>query len=144
MVYLLILLGLAVVIAPLMSVMPSKAQRAKAELRDQSREHNLRVSLRPLPTIPARFRFETEAELACYERRLSGAQQKPSREARYLWVDAKWWPTTGIEEVPEWLHELPAGAVYVECRYESISIFWDEKAGPEGLSKICQAIDLIG
>ena len=48
------MLGLAVVIAPLMSAMPSKSQRAKAALRDQARACNLRVSLRPLPPIPAR------------------------------------------------------------------------------------------
>ena len=44
MVYVLIVLGLAVVIAPLMSAMPSKSQRAKAALRDQARACNLRVS----------------------------------------------------------------------------------------------------
>lgn len=76
MVYLLILLGLAVVVAPLMSAMPSKTQRAKAGLRDLARAHDLRVSLRPLPAVPARFRFEPEDELACYERRFPVSQQK--------------------------------------------------------------------
>ena len=71
MVYVLIVLGLAVVIAPLMSAMPSESQRAKAALRDQARACNLRVSLRPLPAIPPRFRFASDDEFACYERRLS-------------------------------------------------------------------------
>ena len=70
MVYVLIVLGLAVVIAPLMSAMPSKSQRARAALRDQARACNLRVSLRPLPPIPPRFRFESDDEFACYEKRL--------------------------------------------------------------------------
>ena len=143
MVYLLILLGLAVVVAPLMSAMPSKAQRAKAELRDLARAHDLRVSLRPLPAVPARFRFEPEDELACYERRFPVSQQKSGGEAHYLCVDGQWWPTTGVEDAPGWLQFLPLGAAYVECRNESVSIFWDEKAGPEGLAKISQAIDLM-
>jgi hypothetical protein len=142
-VYLVILLGLAVVIAPLMSAMPSKAQRAKAGLRDQARAHDLRVSLRPLPAVPARFRFEPEDELACYERRFPVSQQKSGGQVHYLCVDGLWWPTTGVEDVPGWLHYLPLGAAYVECRDESVSIFWDEKAGPEGLAKISQAIDLM-
>ena len=144
MVYLLILLGLAVVLAPLMSAMPSKAQRAKAGLRDLARTHDLRVSLRPLPAVPARFRFEPEDELACYERRFPVSQQKSGGEEQYLCVDGQWWPTTGVEDAPGWLQFLPLGAAYVECRNESVSIFWDEKAGPEGLAKISQAIDLMG
>ena len=143
MVYLLILLGLAVVVAPLISAMPSKAQRAKAGLRDQARAHDLRVSLRPLPAVPARFRFEPEDELACYERRFPVLQQKSGGKAHYLCVDGQWWPTTGVDDVPGWLHYLPLGTAFVECRDESVSIFWDEKAGPEGLAKISQAIDLI-
>ena len=143
MVYLLILLGLAVVVAPLMSAMPSKTQRAKAGLRDLARAHDLRVSLRPLPAVPARFRFEPGDELACYERRFPVSQQKSGGEAHYLRVDGQWSPTTGVEEAPGWLQYLPIGAAYVECRNESVSIFWDEKAGPEGLAKVSQAIDLM-
>ena len=52
MVYVLIVLGLAVVIAPLMSAMPSKSQRAKAALRDQARTCNLRVSCARYPYHP--------------------------------------------------------------------------------------------
>ena len=104
MVYLLILLGLAVVVAPLMSAMPSKAQRAKAGLRDLARTHDLRVSLRPLPAVPARFRFEPEDELACYERRFPVSQQKPGGEAHYLCVDGQWSPTTGVEEALSLIH----------------------------------------
>ena len=143
MVYLLILLGLAVVVSPLMSAMPSKAQRAKAALRDQARAHDLRVSLRPLPAVPARFRFEPEDELACYERRVPASGQNFGGETHYLCVDGQWWPTTGVEDAPGWLHYLPLGAAYVECRDESVCIFWDEKAGPEGLAKISQAIEIM-
>ena len=49
MVYVLIALGLAVVISPLISAMPTKAQRRKAAVRDQARALGLRVTLRPVP-----------------------------------------------------------------------------------------------
>ena len=84
MVYVLIVLGLAVVIAPLMSAMPSKSQRAKAALRDQARTCNLRVSLRPLPPIPPRFRFASDDEFACYESRLSAPLHLARRDERFL------------------------------------------------------------
>ena len=84
MVYVMIVLGLAVVIAPLMSAMPSKSQRAKAALRDQARTSNLRVSLRPLPPIPPRFRFASDDEFACYERRLSARLHVAGRDDRFV------------------------------------------------------------
>ena len=143
MVYALIVLGLAVVIAPLMSAMPSKSQRAKAALRDQARACNLRVSLRPLPPIPARFRFELDDEFACYERRLSPHLQLTGRDERFVSVDGEWSPTKGVSPVPQWLSALPSGAAFVELAEQTVSIFWNEKEGPYGLHTLSQAIDSI-
>lgn len=143
MVYVLILLGLAVVIAPLVSVMPSKSQRAKAALRDEARTRSYRVSLRPLPAVPPRFRLQIDADLACYERRLPTALSVPDRTMAYVCVEGAWWPTSGTGDAPAWLPELPEGSVYVERGEQTVSIFWDEKAGPEGLALISQAIEKI-
>ena len=143
MVYVLIVLGLAVVIAPLMSAMPSKSQRAKAALRDQARACNLRVSLRPLPTIPARFRFESDDEFACYERRLPPHLHQAGRDKRFVSVDDEWSPTSGVSPAPGWLSALPSGAAFVELSEQTVSIFWNEKEGPDGLQILSQVIDYI-
>ena len=143
MVYVLIVLCLAVVIAPLMSAMPSKSQRAKAALRDQARACNFRVSLRPLPPIPARFRFESEDDFSCYERRLSPHLHLTGRDERFVSVDGEWSPTKGVSLVPQWLEALPSGAAFVELSEQTVSIFWNEKEGPEGLHTLLQAIDSI-
>ena len=143
MVYVLIVLGLAVVIAPLMSAMPSKAQRAKASLRDEARSCNLRVSLRPLPAIPARFRFQSDDEFACYERRLSADQHRAGRGEAYVSVEGIWSPTTGVSSAPDWLGALPAGVAFVALSEHTVSIFWNEKEGPDGLAELAQAIDKI-
>jgi len=142
-VYVLILLGLAVVIAPLVSVMPSKSQRAKAALRDEARTRSYRVSLRPLPAVPPRFRLQIDADLACYERRLPAALAVPDRAMAYVCVEGGWWPTSGTGDAPAWLSELPEGSVYVERGEQTVSIFWDEKAGSDGLTLISQAIEKI-
>ena len=143
MVYVLIVLGLAVVIAPLMSAMPSKSQRAKAALRDQARACNLRVSLRPLPPIPPRFRFDSDDEYACYERRLSTHLHAAGRDERFVSVDGEWSPTSGVSTAPKWLSTLPTGVAFVELSEQTVSIFWNEKEGPDGLHTISQAIDFI-
>ena len=144
MVYVLIVLGLAVVIAPLMSAMPSKSQRAKAALRDQARACNLRVSLRPLPSIPARFRFESDDELACYERRLSAHLHQAGRDERFVSIGGEWSSTIGVSPAPRWLSALPSGAAFVELSEQTVSIFWNEKEGPDGLNTLSQVIDSIG
>ena len=141
MVYVLIVLGLAVVIAPLMSAMPSKSQRAKAALRDQARACNLRVSLRPLPPIPPRFLFKSDDEFACYEKRLPASLNVAGRDARFVSVGGKWCPTTGVSTAPKWLSALPSGAAFVELSEQTVSIFWNEKEGVEGLTMLSQAID---
>ena len=143
MVYILIVLGLAVVIAPLMSAMPSKSQRAKAALRDQARACNLRVSLRPLPPIPARFRFASDDEFACYARRLSTSLHVAGRDDRFVSIEGEWSPTTGVSPAPTWLSALPPGAAFVELSEQTVSIFWNEKEGVEGLHTLSQAIDSI-
>jgi hypothetical protein len=126
-----------------MSVMPSKVQRQKAALRDEARNCALRVSMRPLPTIPARFRFTPDGELACYERRLPAGMQPPGSSEDFVYAGEAWSPTKGVAPAPEWLTDLPSGAVFVALSEHTVSIFWDEKEGSEGLLKIKQAIDLI-
>jgi hypothetical protein len=141
MVYVLIALGLAVVIAPLISAMPSKAQRRVAAVRDRAKDLGLRVSLRPVPAVPARFRFEPERDLACYQQVQSRAKSELSEQRAYVFSDGHWQPTQGASIAPAWLTILPLGASLVEVSDRYLSIFWDEREGLEGLEMIRQAID---
>ena len=43
----------------------------------------------------------------------------------------------------EWLSALPSGAAFVELSEQTVSIFWNEKEGVEGLNTLSQAIDSI-
>ena len=141
MVYVLIALGLAVVIAPLISAMPSKAQRRVAAVRDRAKDLGLRVSLRPVPAVPARFRFEPERDLACYQQVQSRAKSELGEQRAYVFADGHWQPTQGASTAPAWLMILPLGASLVEVSDRYLSIFWDEREGLEGLELIRQAID---
>ena len=141
MVYVLIALGLAVVIAPLISAMPSKAQRRVAAVPDRAKDLGLRVSLRPVPAVPARFRFEPERDLACYQQVQSRAKSELGEQRAYVFADGHWQPTQGASTAPAWLTILPLGASLVEVSDRYLSIFWDEREGLEGLEMIRQAID---
>ena len=143
MVYVLIALGLAVVISPLISAMPTKAQRRKAAVRDQARALGLRVTLRPVPPVPARFRFEPERDLACYQQYKANGKTGQGAPHAYVLTEGCWQPTEGGAMIPAWLTILPSGASLVEVSDCYISIFWDETGGLEGLQSIRQAIDSI-
>jgi len=54
-----------------------------------------------------------------------------------------WQPMTGVDPCPDWLLNLPAGALVAERSEKSISIFWDESDDADGLEKIREVIDLI-
>ena len=141
MVYVLIALGLAVVIAPLISAMPSKAQRRVAAVRDRAKDLGLRVTLRPVPAVPARFRFAPERDLACYQQIQSRSKSELGEHRAYVFAEGHWQPTQGASTAPEWLTSLPSGATLVEVSDRYLSIFWDEREGLEGLETIRQAID---
>jgi hypothetical protein len=143
-VYLFILLGLAVVIAPLLSAMPSKGQRRKAAVRDQARQYGLRVSVRPPPEIPPRFRFATDTELVCYEKLLSKTLQLAGREVRFVRIGGVWQSILDEPTTPDWVLQLPDGVLVAELFERNVSIFWDERSGLEGLDQLNQAIESIG
>ena len=143
MVYVLIALGLAVVIAPLISAMPSKAQRRVAAVRDRAKDLGLRVTLRPVPAVPARFRFAPERDLACYQQIQSRSKSELGEQRAYVRAEGHWQPTQGASTAPAWLTMLPSGATLVEVSDRYLSIFWDEREGLEGLETIRQAIDSI-
>ena len=141
MVYVLIALGLAVVIAPLISAMPSKSQRRVAAVRDRAKELGLRVTLRPAPAVPARFRFKPERDLACYQQVQSQGKSALGEQRTYVLANGHWQPTHGASATPAWLITLPPGAPLVEVSDRYITVFWDESEGLEGLETIRQAID---
>ena len=143
MVYFFILLGLAVVIAPLLSAMPSKGQRRKAALRDEARHCGLRVSIRPPPDIPPRFRFVPDVELVCYERMLPKALEAMGGQCRYVRLDGAWQSIFDDQPPPGWVHQLPEGALVAELSERNVSIFWDERGGLEDLATLHQAIELL-
>ena len=72
-----------------------------------------------------------------------GACSRPVADEDFVYAGGVWSPTKGVASAPVWLASLPLGAVFVALSEHTVSIFWDEKEGSEGLLKIKQAIDLI-
>jgi hypothetical protein len=65
------------------------------------------------------------------------------RDDRFVSIDGKWSPTTGVSTAPKWLSALPSGAAFVALSEQTVSIFWNEKEGLDGLNMLSQTIDSI-
>ena len=134
--YVLILAILAVVVAPLLAVMPNKTQRRQAFIRERAREMGLRVYFRSLPEVPARYRFSPSSDLACYESSFPIHQQPSGRRLVYIWTEGGWHAVSGSETSPEWLWSLPEGVFLVMFSERSVCFFWDERGGVPALEQI--------
>ena len=139
MTWLWVALGIAVVIAPLWSALPSPRQRRLARLRARARTVGIQVSLPPLPQVPARFQIDTGLERACYSIRhgLTGFDERS-----IMWVkSAEGWAVAAAGgAVPAMLEVLPEGVDVVELKGPVLRIFWSEMGEEEVVDVMADAV----
>ena len=132
-------LGVAVVVAPLWSALPSPRQRRLARLRARARALGIQVSLPPLPQVPARFQVDTGLERACYSVRhgLAGFDDRSM-----MWVKSSecWAAAAAADSVPAMLEDLPEGVDVVELKGPVLRIFWSEIGEEEAVDVMADAV----
>jgi hypothetical protein len=69
--------------------------------------------------------------------------RRQGRQFRYVRIQADWQSVFDDFTPPDWIQRLPGGAQVVELSERNVSIFWDERGGPEALDQIAQAIEFI-
>ena len=140
MAYLIVILALGVIIAPLLAARPPPREREIARLRERARTQGLAVSLWEPPEVPPRFRFQRPHHLACY--RLARAPAAPDIAPRGLFVrtDAGWQTREVGGAIPDLLTTLPEGAVIVLAGSDDVRVFWDERGGDAALDALTQAL----
>lgn len=122
-----ILLIIAVAVAPLMSALPSEAQRYEAKIRAHAMEQGITIKLGQTPEIPARFRLPLDLSLVAYRRRRLERDQRFD-ESRLAVKSLGNWVSVPLEKpISEGLLSLPDGAWIAELGVDYVSIFWDEK-----------------
>ncbi len=106
--YLIIILIIAVAIAPLASALPSKAQRREAQLRSYASSIGLTIKLEPIPDIPARFRFSPSPNLVAYRLRDASGEDRVQDKLLLLREGEQW-----IDSLTESAWKLPHDGVWV-------------------------------
>ena len=140
-----ILLIIAVAMAPLLSALPTEAQRYEAKIRAHAMDRGISVKLGLTPEIPARFKMPSDLTLVAYRRRR--AQRDARFETPLLAVKSmgNWVNVTSEMTLSSSITPLPQGAWIAELGLDYVSIFWDESGGIEAVEQIIEGLDsLIG
>jgi hypothetical protein len=143
--YLLIIFVIAIALAPLTSLMPSKRQREIARMREYAAVHGLFVEFRGVPGRDSgriRSRDSAGHDTIYYGKHLPPAKQKKPEQSRAWLSGAEGW--VGLERrlaVPESLAHLPAQVLAASVDEGSCGIYWRESGGVEAVEQIRQVLE---
>ena len=127
--YLIIILIIAVAIAPLASALPSKAQRREAQLRSYASSLGLTIKLEQIPDIPARFRFSPSPNLVAYRLRDANSEDRVKDKLLLLRVDGQWIDTSTESAVTLPTDDGPSGMEIAIVNRGVATVFWNEIGG---------------
>ena len=156
MTYLVILFVLALALAPIFALMPSKRQKLQMELRDKARVCGLQVQICDLPqTRRDRVREEDVVKGVAYRLlwQLKDFNQQELKQRRFSYIRLRDVPHEEHdgEVVPEvlWnllgelLQALPESIQAVECAEFGLSVYWLEKGDVQTVADIKGQLEAI-
>ena len=135
-----ILVIIALAAAPLLSALPTKAQRYEARIREHAMQSGLLVKLETPPDVPARFRVSRDSNLVAY--RLRRPKPEPSLTKSVLAVksDSRWVSVPFEKDLTYLMPILPPGAHIVELCEFTVTLYWDEKGDTEAVDCVADAL----
>ena len=143
MTYLEIFAVLALALAPLLHVVPSKAQRRVARLRELATLQGMFVEFRAAPegvlTAWEGARFE-KGRTIYYGLRIPATKRQRSEKSAWVWGEEGWRSLPRGGEVPAPLVKLPGEIFAASIDVGSCGIYWQE-AGEE--AEIRQIKDVL-
>lgn len=139
MTYLLILLVIAVALAPLGHFLPSKRQRRVARMREYAAVHGMFVEFRDLPA--GGRAAHSAGDIIYYGKRLPVRRGTPVESG--IWVQgAEGWRSSGRRlAVPLQLQELPTNIAAASVDQSSCGVYWTEASEEEGVEQIRQVLE---
>ena len=133
--YLLIILVIAIALAPLSHFVPSKRQRKIAGMREYAAVHGLFVEFRSLPGAPSKGEVSAvsvpRGDIIYYGKRMPPKRGKGSERCSWLVDEQGWRGLDRRHTPPEILLALPATVLAASIDEGSCGIYWQE-AGEKG------------
>ena len=137
--YLLIIFVIAIALAPLTSLMPSKRQREVARMREYAAVHGMFVEFRSVPGRESgriKTRDHAGHDTIYYGKRLPPPRQKLETSRAWLYEPEGW---VGLERrlvVPAELAQLPTQVLAASVDEGSCGIYWRESGGVDAVEQI--------
>jgi len=138
--YVIILLVVALAIAPLSHFAPSKRQRAVARMREFAAVKGLFVEFRQLPGKTVET-GQGRQDIIYYGKRLPPARGEEPLIGSWYQGEDGWRATRGIKKPPEILAQLPPAVLAAGADQGSCGIYWRESGDEEELAAIILVID---
>ena len=134
--YLIVILVIAVALAPLSHVLPSKRQRKVARMREYAAVHGLFVEFRNLPGSPRSSPGARPGSIVYYGKRLPPPRGGATRRAYWL-VDEQGWRGPDIKQPPpQLLSGLPSTILAASVDEGSCGAYWQESDEEEDVEEI--------
>lgn len=145
--YLVIFAVLAVALAPLIHVMPSKAQRRVAHLREFAALQGMFVEFRAAPEgVLSAWESShfLKGRTIYYGLRFAATKRQRHEKRAWVWGEDGWRSLPRGEGVPASLTKLPAEIFAASIDQGSCGIYWQERGGDAEIKQIKQALCALG
>ena len=135
-----ILVIIAVAAAPLVSALPTEAQRYEARIREHALQSGLLVKLETPPDVPARFRVRRDSNLVAYRLRRVNPEPLFTQSLLAVKSDSRWVSVPLEKDLADLMPTLPDGAHIVELSEFTVTLYWDEKGDSEAVDCVADAL----
>lgn len=145
--YLIILFVLALALAPIMALKPSKLQKHQEKMRDRAREDGLQVQVCPLPqTHRQQVRREDPESGVAYRllwrHPLAKFQQIQFQLLREE-TEVNRAPAPVLAALDDTLSALPASIMGIEFTSVGVAVFWREEGDVDAVDSIADALNTL-
>lgn len=139
--YLIIVLVIAVALAPLSHFIPSKSQRKVARLREYAALNGLYVEFRDIPRAGRAAPSGQTRNTIYYGKRVVARRGGPEKGLAWLHSDQGWAALSRHDAVLPELSALPEGVLAASADLDSCGIYWNETGDEAQIDQICQALE---
>jgi len=140
--YLLILFVIALALAPLRHVLPSRRQREIARLREYAAVHGLFVEFRALPGAASGAGPErSPGDVIYYGKRLRPPRGREAQRGSWVRDSEGWRGLQRSGPAPEPLLQLPRDILGASVDEGSCGIYWQESGEEEMVEQIRGAVE---
>ena len=135
-----ILVIIAVAAAPLVSALPTEAQRYEARIRDHAVQSGLLVKLETPPDVPARFRVLRGSNLVAYRLRRATPEPLFTQSVLAVKSNSRWVSVPLEKDLADLMPTVPDGARIAELSEFTVTLYWDEKGDTEAVDCVADAL----